>query len=258
MCFWFGLFGFFFFPLLSPLFQGVRVGWGGGGVVVCFVFSTSVECRPMTPFSPLPFFSLNLSTALSVFCCCCFFICFFFSFLFFFVFCFCLSCFWLFGGLFFFWGMFLFFFPSFSWGGGGARFFFILVFPPSVAWSFLPSSFYVLVFVRLFVYFWIFSFLSLVYFVCRVSFFFFFFSAILFIFWSFFFFFCFVFCWVSISFCFCLGFMFLVLLRLVFLWERNWVFYSLFCFLNINCKQTYDTWRLGHVVPEDIVIADKH
>ena len=65
-------------------------------------------------------------------------------------------------------------------------------------------------------------------------FFFLYFLQFLLIFWSFFFFFCFVFCWVSISFCFCLGFMFLVLLRLVF----AWVFYSLFCFLNINCKQT--------------------
>ena len=50
--------------------------------------------------------------------------------------------------------------------------------------------------------------------------------------------------------------MFLVHLRLVFLWERNWFSSSLFCFLNLTCKQTYDTWWLGHVVPEGIVIAD--
>jgi len=50
--------------------------------------------------------------------------------------------------------------------------------------------------------------------------------------------------------------MFLVRLRLVFLWERNWVFSSLFCFLNITCKRTYDSWWLRHVVPEDIVIVD--
>ena len=36
----------------------------------------------------------------------------------------------------------------------------------------------------------------------------------------------------------------------------DWVFSSLFCFLNLSCKQTYDSWRLGHVVPDDVVIED--
>ena len=31
---------------------------------------------------------------------------------------------------------------------------------------------------------------------------------------------------------------------------------SSFCFLNLGCKQTYDSWRLGHVEPDDVVIAD--
>ena len=74
-------------------------------------------------------------------------------------------------------------------------------------------------------------------------------------------------CWLFSSFCLCflLGFyLFLFLFKFYvfsafeacFSLAANWVFYSLFCFLNITCKQTYDTWRLGHVVPEDIVIAD--
>ena len=33
-------------------------------------------------------------------------------------------------------------------------------------------------------------------------------------------------------------------------------FSSLFCCFNLTCKQTYDTWRFGHVVSEDIVIVD--
>ena len=46
-----------------------------------------------------------------------------------------------------------------------------------------------------------------------------------------------------------------VRLGVVFLW---WLICFLFflCFLNLTCKQTYDTWRLGHVVPDDVVIAD--
>ena len=35
----------------------------------------------------------------------------------------------------------------------------------------------------------------------------------------------------------------------------DWLFFLL-CFFNLACKQTYDSWRLGHVVPEDVVIAD--
>ena len=49
----------------------------------------------------------------------------------------------------------------------------------------------------------------------------------------------------------------LVGLGFVFLWWLIcFLFSSLFCFLNLTCKQTYDTWRLGHVVPDDVVIAD--
>jgi len=66
----FCLVGFFFFPPFSPtFFEGVG-GWGrsglGGwrGLVVCFVFSTSVECRPMTPLLFLPFLSYCLACIL--------------------------------------------------------------------------------------------------------------------------------------------------------------------------------------------------
>ena len=107
----------------------------------------------MTPFSPLPFFSLFLSTALSVFCCCCFFVWFlifdfFWSFLFlafFVLFRFWLFCFFCFLLLLLLFGCFFvvvflllrdvpFFLLLFRGGGGGggaARFLFILVFPPS-------------------------------------------------------------------------------------------------------------------------------
>jgi len=33
-------------------------------------------------------------------------------------------------------------------------------------------------------------------------------------------------------------------------------FFFFYCFLNLTCKQPYDSWRLGHVVPDDVVIAD--
>ena len=33
-------------------------------------------------------------------------------------------------------------------------------------------------------------------------------------------------------------------------------FSSLICFFNLSCNQTYDSWRLGHVVPNDVVNAD--
>ena len=38
--------------------------------------------------------------------------------------------------------------------------------------------------------------------------------------------------------------------------EADWGFSTLFCFLNLSCKQTYVSCRLGHVVPDDVVIAD--
>ena len=60
--------------------------------MVCFVFSTSLECRPMTSLLYLLFFSFFLSAALSIFCGSCFFFFFFLSLLFLFVCCcFCLG-----------------------------------------------------------------------------------------------------------------------------------------------------------------------
>ena len=81
------------------------------------------------------------------------------------------------------------------------------------------------------------------------------------IFWSFFFFSIFSFsvlfvCSVSISFSFCFVFIFSAFGGCCFSLGADWVFSSLFCFLNLSCKQTYDSWRLGHVVPDDVVNAD--
>ena len=102
------------------------------------------------------------------------------------------------------------------------------------------------------------SFLGLVLFVGRLSFFFFFLSffsffsffAIFFMFWPLFFS-LFFFCLFVCLFCF----LFLVRLGFVF-FGGGLGFSSLFCFLDINCKLTYDSWRLRHVVPDDVIIAD--
>ena len=67
--------------------------------------------------------------------------------------------------------------------------------------------------------------------------------------------FCFL-CWVSI--CFSL-FSFLIFSAFgdgCFTLEADWGFSTLFCFFNLSCKQTYVSCRLGHVVPDDVVIAD--
>ena len=46
-------------------------------------------------------------------------------------------------------------------------------------------------------------------------------------------------------------------LEVVFLWGQTEFFLRFFlCFLNLGCKQTYDSWRLVHVVSADVVIAD--
>ena len=69
--------------------------------------------------------------------------------------------------------------------------------------------------------------------------------------------FCFL-CWVSISFFFSSSFLpFLIFSAFggCFSFGADWVCSSLFCFLNLSCKQTYDSWRLGHVEPDDVVIA---
>ena len=73
--------------------------------------------------------------------------------------------------------------------------------------------------------------------------------------------FCFCFLsWVSISFFFPRLFYLFARLGVVFLWGGLGFFFSSsssssFCFLNLGCKQTYDSWRPGHVEPDD-VIAD--
>ena len=80
-----------------------------------------------------------------------------------------------------------------------------------------------------------------------------------FIFWSFSLLFLFVFFveFLFLSFLFVFILFFLVLLGVViFLWRRIGFFFLCFVFLNLSCKQTYDSWRLGHVEPDDIVIAD--
>ena len=70
----------------------------------------------------------------------------------------------------------------------------------------------------------------------------------------------FIFCCCIFFCCFCL---FVVVFVIVFLVRLGFVFFgggldfpSLFCFLDINCKLTYVSWRLRHVVPDDVVIAD--
>ena len=208
----------------------------------------------MTPFLPLPFLVYCLVCLLFLLFLCLFKkkngSCFF-----------CLFCFWLFGVFFLLWILFgcfsssfisffkgCSFFLPFFWGGGGvgggARFVFIWVFPPSVAWSFLPS-FLRFSFCLFVVYFWIFSFLSF-FFLCFFVYvgcpFFFIFLQLFFFVVDFFLLFVFVFCWVSICFCFCLSFMFLVRLRLVFLWER--IGFFILCFVFWNHLQA-DLWHLA-------------
>ena len=88
-----------------------------------------------------------------------------------------------------------------------------------------------------------------------MSFFFYFSLQFLFIFGSFFFF---LFWFSSLGFYFFLSllcFYFLVCWRLFF-FAADWFCSSLFCFLNLSCQQTCDSWRLGHVVPDGVVIAD--
>ena len=172
LVFFCGLFCFVssFSPLCPPCFRGRGSRGGGGegrGWSFSLVFSTSVECRPMTPFLPLPFLVYCLVCLLFLLFLClfknkfgsCFFFFFFSDFLGSFFLCgFCLVAFLLLS--FHFLRDVLFFSPFFGGvGGWGARFVFIWVFPPSVAWSFLPS-FLRYSFCLFVVYFWIFSFLS--------------------------------------------------------------------------------------------------
>ena len=63
-----------------------------------------------------------------------------------------------------------------------------------------------------------------------------------------------------------LGFYFFIFLFVYFLFfiafqgcfslGTDWDFSSLFCFLNLSSKQTYDSWWLGHVVTDDLLIDD--
>ena len=133
-----------------------------------------------------------------------------------------------------------FFFLLFFWGGGGGGFG-LFVFSTSLAWSSLLSFFPVLVFV--FIFFPLF-FISFVLF-CLLG----VFLFAIFTYWSFYFFlfsllgFYFLFSVLVFSAfggCFSLG--------------ADRVF---FCFVfYLGCKQTYDSWRLVHVVSADVVIAD--
>ena len=89
----------------------------------------------------------------------------------------------------------------------------------------------------------------------------FFFPFIYFLNYCFFYFSCFSFwilCWTFFFFFF---FKFISVFGCCFFFGADFLFFFFFfffcfCFLNLICKQTYDSWRLGHVVPDDVVIAD--
>ena len=197
---WFVLDGFFSPPpLCPPCFRGRGRGWGGGVGVGRLFFQPRLNADLwlhfyLSLFSPfsciLPCLSFVVVVSLFAFwfvVFCFLFFCLFFltfggsffsSFLFDFVWLLSFSFFFFF--FFFFQWVFLlfFFFFFFFWGGGRwAGLVFILVFPPSVAWSFLPSflRFSFCLFVCLLFISRFFSFLSFfylwLYFVCGVPFF---------------------------------------------------------------------------------------
>ena len=122
----------------------------------------------------------------------------------------------------------------------------------------LYCHFSVWVFIFYFLFYFLFFFLFLFFvfvfcfcLICWVSIFFYFFLQFLLISWSFFFF---LFLFSVLGFYFFSFFLlFLVLLGVaICLWGR--IVFSVF--FNLSCNQTYDSWWLGHVEPDDVVIAD--
>ena len=68
----------------------------------------------------------------------------------------------------------------------------------------------------------------------------------------------FCFCWVSFcNFYLFFGlFTFLLCVWGLFFFQGGLSSFFFVLILNLSCKQTYDSWRLGHVVPDDDVITD--
>ena len=142
-------------------------------------------------------------------------------------------------------------------GGGGEGIGIYFYFFKLICMKFSTVFYSVLFFVRLFLFISLFYFFFPFYFSVIVLFFLFLF-AILFIFWCVLFFFLFSLLgfYLFLSFFFFLFLIFSAFGDGCFTLEADWVFSTLFCFFNLSCKQTYVSCRLGHVVPDDVVIAD--